>query len=77
MWPCDTAKRCFGDERPRWCVKLPPGSYTVSFVFRVDKDYFDPDSHWRLDDLKRYATSLDAIAWQGEAVSNELQLSRD
>ena len=79
VWPCDAAERCFGDDaerRPRWCVALPPGSYSVSFTLRVNEDYFDPDSHWRLDDLKRYATSLGAIAWQGEAVSNELQVNR-
>ena len=58
----------------RWCVDLQPGTYDVSYRLQVDADYFDPDSHYGLPQLRREAESHSAKVWLGDAVSNELRL---
>jgi hypothetical protein len=69
---------CSATPRPteddRWCVDLQPGAYDVSYRLQVDADYFDPDSHYRLPQMRREAESHSAEVWLGEAVSNELRL---
>lgn len=58
----------------RWCVELRRGEYDVWYRWRVDKDFFDPDSHMRLEDLEYSAAREQAVVWQGEAASNRLQV---
>jgi hypothetical protein len=56
----------------RWCIALEPGTYLVWWQWRVDKDFFDPDSHMRLPDLERAAQCEGAVVWLGQALSNRL-----
>lgn len=58
----------------RWCVGLEPGSYLVWCQWRVDEDYFDPDSHMRLPDLEYAAEREGAVVWQGQSLSNRVQV---
>ena len=58
----------------RWCVALEPGTYLVWYQWRVDEDYFDPDSHMRLPDLEHLARQDGAVAWVGQALSNRLRV---
>jgi hypothetical protein len=58
----------------RWCIDLQPGTYDVAYRLRVDDFYFDPDSHYRLSQVRKIAASKAAEAWIGEAVSNEIRL---
>jgi hypothetical protein len=59
----------------RWCVALRSGEYDVWYRWRVDKDFFDPDSHMRLEDLEYCAAREQAVVWQGEAASNRLRVN--
>jgi hypothetical protein len=60
----------------RWCIDLPRGSYQVWYQYRVDEDFYDPDSHWQLPDLQRQAQEENAVVWLGQILSNRLQLVR-
>lgn len=60
----------------RWCVELWPGEYLVWYRWKVDGNYFDPDSHARLPDLSRIAAEEGATVWLGEAISNRLHVVR-
>lgn len=71
---CSVAKGRPHDERDRWCVDLHPGEYDIVFRMRVDADYFDPDSHWRLPQLQRRAEAERAEVWMGEMRSNVLRI---
>lgn len=59
----------------RWCVDLAAGEYRVSFRWRVDADFFDPDTHAQLPDLEREAAQAGATVWLGEAFSDQLAVS--
>ncbi|HZZ82185.1 MAG TPA: hypothetical protein VFE62_27050 [Gemmataceae bacterium] len=56
----------------RWCIGLEPGSYQVWFEWRVDEDYFDPDSHMRFPELECAAEREEAIVWRGVELSNRV-----
>jgi len=58
----------------RWCVGLRSGIYAVHYLFSVDQDYFDGDSHWRFPQLQREAANQSAIPWLGTAQSNVLTI---
>lgn len=58
----------------RWCVELEPGEYLVWFRWRIDKDFFDPDTHQHLSGLESLATQLGATVWQGQVISNRLRV---
>ena len=60
----------------RWCVALEPGAYLVWWQWRVDKDFYDPDSHMRLPDLDNVPEREGAAVWLGQALSNRLQVVR-
>ena len=57
-----------------WCVHIHPGAYVVTYTLRVDEAYFDADSHWDMQRLRRQAESERAEVWTGEAYSNEIQI---
>lgn len=61
-------------EYYRWCVELSAGEYQVWYQWRVNSEFFDPDSHMRLEDLERLAEREKAVTWQGQAVSNRLRV---
>ena len=54
----------------RWSVDLGPGRYAVKYVLAVNDDYFDGDSHYRLEDVRKAATNMSANVWTGKAESN-------
>ena len=54
----------------RWSVELRPGPYAVKYVLTVNKDYFDGDSHYRLEDVQKAAVNMSAKVWTGKAESN-------
>lgn len=58
----------------RWCVGLHPGAYLVWCQWRVDAEFFDPDSHMRLSDLEYAAEREGAVVWLGQAQSNRVQV---
>lgn len=58
----------------RWCVALEPGAYLVWCQWRVDENYFDPDSHMRLPDLEHAAAREGAVVWRGQVLSNRVQV---
>ncbi len=76
--PCDIERPQWEDRSDyyRWCVDLPVGEYFVWFRWRVDSEFFDPDSHMRLPDLEYLAARENAIVWLGEVVSNRLEVAR-
>ena len=59
----------------RWCVDLRTNEYDVWYQWRVNKKFFDPDSHMRLEDLEYFAAREHAVVWQGEAASNRLRVN--
>lgn len=63
-----------GTDYYRWCVDLPPGDYLVWFAFRVGEDYFCPDSHYQIKQLRREAERSHAEVWMGDAKSNRIQV---
>ena len=62
------------DRADTFCVELAAGEYDVSYRMCVDEDYFDPDSHCRLPELRREALRWGAVVWIGEAVSNQVRI---
>lgn len=56
----------------RWCVDVSAGGYRVSYRWRLDESFFDPDSHWRLPQLQREAEREQATVWLGEVESNSV-----
>jgi len=64
-----------GTDYCRWSVDLPSGEYLVWFMFRVGEDYFCPDSHYRINDLRREAEQSNAVVWMGEVKSNRIQVT--
>lgn len=76
--PCDVERPESRDDFNyyRWCVDLPPGTYRAWFRWRVDADYFAPDSHVRLADLEYWAEKAAAVVWQGTAESNHVPVVR-
>jgi hypothetical protein len=76
--PCDVERPEAHDDFDyyRWCVELPAGEYLVWFRWRVDREFFDPDSHMRLPDLEHLAKRKGAVVWQGQVVSNRLRVVR-
>jgi hypothetical protein len=58
----------------RWSLDLHSGIYAVHYMFTVDRDYFDGDSHWRFPKLEREAAEHSAIPWLGTAKSNVLTI---
>lgn len=60
----------------RWCVVLPPGRYHAWYRWRVDAEYFAPDSRVRLPDLAFWAEQASATSWQGTVESNHVQVTR-
>ena len=69
-----THEDVIADRFEPWCVELRPGAYDVSYRLSVDDNYFEPNSHYRLSNVRREAESRGARAWTGEAVSNELRV---
>jgi hypothetical protein len=65
------------EDGVRWHIPLEAGRYKVRVRCKIDEDYFDPDSHWRLTDLEREAVSKSAEVWLGDAFSNELEIAFD
>jgi hypothetical protein len=63
-----------GTDYYRWSVDLPNGEYRVWLFFEVGEDYFCPDSHYTMEDLRREADQAGASVWKGEVRSNEVQL---
>lgn len=61
----------------RYMIDLAPGMYDVQYVYSVGYDYYDGDTHTRVEDLAEYATETGAIAWTGEVASNVLRVDRD
>jgi hypothetical protein len=59
----------------RWHVDLSPGAYQVWFQWRVDKEFFDPNSPWGLPQLQNLAHQQGASVWLGEVLSNRLPLT--
>jgi hypothetical protein len=64
-----------GSDYYRWSVELPTGDYLVWFAFRVGENYFCPDSHYKIKDLRREAEESNAVVWMGEAKSNSLHVT--
>ena len=64
-----------GTDYCRWSVDLPNGEYLVWFTLRVGEDYFCPDSHYGIDDLRSEAEQSNAIVWMGEVKSNRIQVT--
>jgi len=64
-----------GTDYYRWSVDLPTGGYLVWFAFRVGEDYFCPDSHYKINDLRWEAEQSNAVVWMGEARSNCVQMA--
>jgi hypothetical protein len=75
--PCEVERPESDDHSDyyRWCVDLPAGEYLAWFRWRVDRDFFDPDSHMRLPDLEREAARSGATVWLGEASSNRVAVA--
>ena len=63
-----------GTDYYRWSVDLPTAEYLVWFRLRVDEDYFCPDSHYKIDDLRWEAEQSHAAVWIGEVKSNCVQV---
>ena len=61
----------------RYWIDLPPGKFNVQFCYTIDDDFYDGDTHTRVADLIEYATEIQARAWTGEVVSNQLTIDRD
>jgi hypothetical protein len=76
--PCDVERPESYDDYDyyRWCVDLPPGAYSAWFRWRVDAEYFAPDSHVRFSDLEYWAEKDAAVVWQGTAESNRVTVVR-
>ena len=72
----DDKKRYHADEYYRWYLDAPPGEYSVAYHFKVDDDFFDPDSHWRFDQLTTSAAEHSAVPWKGSLVSNSISVIR-
>ena len=66
-----------GTDYCRWSVDLPTGEYLVWFTFRVDENYFCPDSHYKINDLRRESEQSNAVVWMGELKSNRIQVIHD
>lgn len=60
----------------RWCLELPPGEYRVRYLWKVDEDYFDPNSHAKMPQLVEWANFEQAAVWQGQVKSNSLRVVR-
>jgi hypothetical protein len=75
MRPPVTDADVMSDRFDRWCVDLRPGEYDLLYHLRVDEDYFDCDSHYRLPDLRHEAASRAAEVWVGETTSDRLQVA--
>jgi hypothetical protein len=65
-----------GSDYYRWGVDVSKGAYVVSFSWKVDGSYFDPDSHMELKDLEDWARDERARVWLGEALSNCVRVVR-
>ena len=74
--PCSVACVDESDwDYSRWCIQLVAGNYLVWCQYCVDETYFDGDSHVRLPDLLRAAEEEGAVLWQGQVLSNRLQVA--
>jgi hypothetical protein len=60
----------------RFSIDIRPGEYSSYYHLEVGTDYFDPDSHMRLDDLERMACEERATVWLGNAESNRITVVR-
>lgn len=58
----------------RWCVELSMGEYQAWYEWQINSEFFDPDSHMRLEDLVYIAAREKAVVWEGHAASNRLQV---
>jgi hypothetical protein len=76
--PCDIKRPETNDHSDyyRWCVELPVGEYLAWFRWRVDGEFFDPDSHMQLPDLEYLAEREGAVVWLGQAESNRVRVVR-
>jgi hypothetical protein len=63
------------DDYHRWSVDLPAGEYLAWFTFRVGEDYFCPDSHYEINELRREAEKSNAVVWMGEVNSNRIHVT--
>ena len=64
-----------GSDYYRWSVDLPTAEYLVWFRLRVGEDYFCPDSHYKIYDLRWEAEQSNAVVWMGEVNSNRIQVA--
>ena len=61
----------------RYQIDLPSGEFNVQYCYTIADDFYDGDTHTRVSDLIEYASEIQAHAWTGEAVSNQLTVDRD
>ncbi|MCC9606423.1 hypothetical protein LOC68_17935 [Blastopirellula sp. JC732] len=62
------------DDYSRWSVDLHVGYYKAWFEMNVDENYFCPNSHLRLPQLKAIALDRDAMVWLGEVKSEAIDV---
>jgi hypothetical protein len=76
--PCDVERPESTDDFNyfRWCTEIPIGNYLVWYQWRVDENYFAPDSHMKLPNLESVAKREGAVVWMGQALSNRIRVSR-
>ena len=61
----------------RYLIDLPRGKFDVQYCYTITDDFYDGDTHTRVSDLVEYAAAIQAHAWTGEVVSNQVTVDRD
>lgn len=61
----------------RYLIDLPSGKCNVQYCYTINHDFYDGDTHTRVPDLIEYASKIQAHAWTGDVVSNQLTIDRD